>query len=91
MKLILSPNADLKPTMPPAPVEGYVGSAVLLDLVGIPSEIGNCTVSGVRVSAASPDNSIATAICAKETDGTILDGTFKVNVLLADPILVSPL
>ena len=39
---------------------------------------------------ASPPNALLMVV-ATETDGAILDGTFSVNVLLADPILVSPL
>lgn len=70
MQLKLDPNANLKPTMPPCAVEGYVGSVILLDLLKIPAEIGNVTVTGVRVAATYPDNSTATVDCTKETDGT---------------------
>ena len=70
MQLKLDPNANLKPTMPPCAVEGYVGSVILLDLLKIPAEIGNVTVTGVRVAATYPDNSTATVDCSKETDGT---------------------
>lgn len=70
MEIKLTPNAILKPTMPPGPIEGFVDSDILLDLKGIPAEIGNCTVTGVRVTVMNPDNAIATVDCTHEGDGT---------------------
>ena len=37
MELPLESNVNVNPTLKPGPVEGYVGSAVLLDLRGIPT------------------------------------------------------
>lgn len=70
MEIKLTPNAILKPTMPPGPIEGFVDSEILLDLIGIPAEIGNCTITGVRVTVMNPDNAIATVGCTREGDGT---------------------
>lgn len=65
MKVLLKLQVEADQTLPPMPVKVYTGSALPLELVGIPAEMAGGKVTGVRVSVTNADGLPLTGECVK--------------------------
>lgn len=65
MKVLLKLQAEADQTLPPMPVSVYTGSALPLELVGIPAKMAGGEVLGVSVTVTNADNQPLTGQCFK--------------------------
>lgn len=65
MKIHLKLQAEADQTLPPLPVKVYTGSALPLELVGIPEKMAGGEVLGVSVTVTNADGQPLTGECAK--------------------------
>ena len=65
MKVLLKLQAEADQTLPPLPVKVYTGSALPLELVGIPAKMAGGEVLGVSVTVTNADGQPLSGECAK--------------------------
>lgn len=65
MKVLLKLQAEADQTLPPLPVKVYTGSALPLELVGIPAKMAGGEVLGVSVTVTNADGQPLTGQCFK--------------------------
>lgn len=65
MKVLLKLQAEADQTLPLMPVKVYTGSALPLELVGIPNSMAGGEITGVSVEVTNADNQPLTGECVK--------------------------
>lgn len=98
MKINLTQNVAIDPTLPIGPVRGFTNSSMFIEILGVPDKIGGCEVARVDVTVVNADGAPITGTAERDgclrrilfaesnfrSYGTIENGV-KVSVMLARP------